>query len=226
MSRDEASIDTPLAASLDTVGRKIRELGSQAVIYGMGTTLTRMIGFMLIPVYTRFLTPADYGQLELITVTTAIMTILAAQGMTTSFFRFYPEAKEDQNTSLLVSTTYLYLIGSAVLLAGVLFLSSEALGRFLFPESALGETYVRMLAIIIPMNMIVLTPYQLFRARLQAVRTVKVSLFGFIVQILITIYLVVVVRLGVMGILIGQAASALALVTLTFLLIRRDVVWR
>lgn len=34
---------------------------SQAAVYGLGQILSRFVSFLLLPVYTQILTPADYG---------------------------------------------------------------------------------------------------------------------------------------------------------------------
>jgi O-antigen/teichoic acid export membrane protein len=195
-------------------------------VYGIGRSLTRAIGFILIPVYTRFLTPVDYGYLELIGVAERILTIIVAQGMGTSFFRFYADAKNKDGLPTLVSTTQLYLSLSGLLTAAILFLGSGPFARFLFQDAPQGPIYIRLLGLNIALALILMTPYQVFRAQLQAGRTVRISLLGFLIQVLLTIYLVTVLRLGVLGVLTGQVVSALVLAVFTLWLIRGQLCWR
>ena len=38
-----------------------RTLGRQTAIYSFGVMLGRAVSFLMLPVYTRYLTPSDYG---------------------------------------------------------------------------------------------------------------------------------------------------------------------
>src|SRR5437773_8325972 len=45
-----------------TIGSLLRD----SLVYALGVLLSRLVGFIMIPVYTRVLTPADYAVLETI----------------------------------------------------------------------------------------------------------------------------------------------------------------
>ena len=69
--------------------RKIATLGKHAAIYGTGSVGTRVLGFLLIPVYTRFMSPADYGVLALCTTTVGVLKLLSLAGFPSALFRSY-----------------------------------------------------------------------------------------------------------------------------------------
>ena len=48
--------------------------------YAVSNFLSRIVSFVMIPVYTRFLSPYDYGVLELITVTINVLSIVLTGG--------------------------------------------------------------------------------------------------------------------------------------------------
>ena len=43
---------------------QLRRLGTHSAIYGIGGLVSRVIAVLLLPLYTRYLTPADYGEIE------------------------------------------------------------------------------------------------------------------------------------------------------------------
>jgi O-antigen/teichoic acid export membrane protein len=43
------------------VGHHLERLGRQSTVYGAGGLLVRGIGVLLLPLYTAYLSPADYG---------------------------------------------------------------------------------------------------------------------------------------------------------------------
>ncbi|RME28056.1 MAG: lipopolysaccharide biosynthesis protein, partial [Candidatus Zixiibacteriota bacterium] len=63
----------------------------QSSVYMAGQLLSRLISFIMLPIYTRFLTPADYGILELLSMTVDIVAMLAGAGISAALLRFYSE---------------------------------------------------------------------------------------------------------------------------------------
>jgi O-antigen/teichoic acid export membrane protein len=45
---------------------RIKELFTNLVIYGAGEVAIQVVSLVLLPIYTRYLTPADYGVLALL----------------------------------------------------------------------------------------------------------------------------------------------------------------
>ena len=50
----------------ETVAKEVRTAARHSLVYGFGALATKAIGFLMLPVYTRYLTPADYGILEIL----------------------------------------------------------------------------------------------------------------------------------------------------------------
>ena len=53
-----------------------RRLGRETLLYGLGFFLSRAVSFVMLPVYTRYLSTADYGVLQLLDMTTEVAAIL------------------------------------------------------------------------------------------------------------------------------------------------------
>lgn len=70
---------------------RLRQLFSDAVVYGFGSMCAKGIGFFLLPIYTRIFPPADYGAIEMLTVLTAFLSAVLGMGMDSAqsmyFFR-------------------------------------------------------------------------------------------------------------------------------------------
>ena len=58
---NERRADSTVSSS---VAKEGKILAKHSAVYGLGTILNRVVGFIMITIYTRFLTPADYGILE------------------------------------------------------------------------------------------------------------------------------------------------------------------
>ena len=83
----------------------VRRVFSQLVVYGSGEILLFGISFLLVPIYTRVLTPAEYGILGLLLVLRAFLRPLNQLGLDESFLRFYYDCGDDAARRTLTGTT-------------------------------------------------------------------------------------------------------------------------
>ena len=70
---------------------KLRQLARSSLIYGLGNYGVKLVGFLLIPVYTRYLTPTDYGVMSLVSTFGQGLFIFLNLGQSSALFRFYYE---------------------------------------------------------------------------------------------------------------------------------------
>src|SRR3982751_5274925 len=100
---------------------RIKELLRHSAVYGLGSIVARIVGVLLLPLYTRYLSPTDYGLIETLVALSAVLTALVAQGMKSAFFRFYFDSAERERRLLVVRTAFWYVMVAAtlVLVAGI-----------------------------------------------------------------------------------------------------------
>src|SRR2546425_562570 len=56
---------------------RLARIGKHVFIYGSGVLLGKAVAFVMLPIYTRYLTPADYGILQLTDLTIEVISIVA-----------------------------------------------------------------------------------------------------------------------------------------------------
>ena len=71
----------------------IKALGKQSLIYGIGTILTRLVTFLLLPVYTNVFAPEQYGIVSLAYAFTGFVIVFYRYGMDTALLKFYIDAE-------------------------------------------------------------------------------------------------------------------------------------
>ena len=59
----------------------IKNLSIDTLIYGFGNVFTRLITFLLLPLYTNILTPSEYGIITIIYVFMGFMNIIYHYGL-------------------------------------------------------------------------------------------------------------------------------------------------
>ena len=189
---------------------KAREIFSTTLIYSLGTLLTQFISFLLLPLYTRYLTPSDYGALSLIMVGQSLIVLSTELGVVSGLFRFYHQYDTEEERSKLLGTVLHLLIGSGAALAiGVHWFAPEiASAAFPFED---GEDLLRIACttgVLLPLVSLYLRTHQLAR---KPWRFVATSVAQFLINVCTTVVLVVVLDMGVKGVLVGQFTAAAAL---------------
>ncbi len=97
--------------------------------YTIGNILPQAVSFFLLPIYTRYLTPADYGIVSSLQVLTSILTILFTLAIDRSVYRMYFDHKTeaDKKDYLGTITIALILVSTIVLL--IIFVFRSAVGQ-------------------------------------------------------------------------------------------------
>ena len=73
---------------------QLKRLAKHSAIYGIGGLVSRILAVLLLPLYTHYLTRADYGRVETLTAASAVLVIVLRLGISSAFFRFYFDSKE------------------------------------------------------------------------------------------------------------------------------------
>src|ERR1035438_2788674 len=70
------------------------------IIYGVAILLGKLANVFLLPVYTRYLTTTDYGVMELLDLTCAVVVCLLGIPLTNSMLRYYSDASTSSDRSI------------------------------------------------------------------------------------------------------------------------------
>lgn len=93
---------------------RLAKLLSDSIIFAIGNIGTKVIMFIMIPIYTFFLTPANYGVLDIAITTVTLLTPIATLSVFDAVFRF---SLDKQDTKLIISNgSLISLIGTLVTL--------------------------------------------------------------------------------------------------------------
>ena len=102
---------------------KYKKLASNTVILGIGTFGSKLLVFLLMPLYTAWLTTAEYGAAEMISGIANFLIPIACVGISTGIFRFAAEREADQRRVFSSSIALLgFGLGGFLILSPLLFL--------------------------------------------------------------------------------------------------------
>ena len=187
---------------------RLKELLRHSAVYGLGSIVARVLGVLLLPLYTRYLTPGDFGLIETLVALSAVLTALVAQGMKSAFFRFYFDSTELERRLLVVRTAFWYVLAAstAVLIAGVVL--AQPISWLLFgTRSHDGLVVAAFVGLWAALNYEQMT--SLFRVEQRSSAYVVATLVNVAITIAATVLLVVVFDKGPLGVLVGNFTGTL-----------------
>jgi O-antigen/teichoic acid export membrane protein len=183
----------------------LRRLATTGAAYTAASVLSKLIAVALLPIYTQYLSPSDYGAAEVMVVAVIAASIVIRFGVIEALLRFYYIADEDPDevvrtgfASLLWTTT----LGAAIALAFAEPISEALLDR---PDAELARIAIGGLWVITIYEYLVALLRVDERARAYFVFTMANTL----VAIPVTVWLVVVEDMGADGLLLGSFGSAI-----------------
>jgi O-antigen/teichoic acid export membrane protein len=108
------------------LGHELKRLGRHSAIYGLGGLVSRILATILLPLYTHYLPPGSFGRVEVVTAATTVGAIVLQMGISSAFFRFYFDAKEDAARLTVIRTSFWFTmaVSSIGLVLGLLFAGS------------------------------------------------------------------------------------------------------
>jgi len=174
--------------------------------YSIANFLNRMVSFVMIPIYTRYLSPADYGILELITITLNILSIVLAAGITEAVSRFYFDYKETKDRNKVISVGLISFI-----LLGVASFTFLAPSSSFMSETILGSSEYSSFFLIaigyMSIGFVLQVIFAYFRVTRQSISLTLSNLAGLVVSLSLNILFVVILQIGVKGILLATLIS-------------------
>ena len=190
-----------------SVARGERSFLSHAATYAIGNIARRLVGFVMLPIYTRYLTPADYGVIGLLTFAMALFEPIFGARLGRAIPKFYLE-KSDSRSRAAVIWGALTLTGGVSLITtiGVVF-ARRAGSEILFGDSkyslALGLFAINLLT-----QPIEQTGMAYIRLQGRSRLFLGFSLVKLFVQLGMNLLLVVYWREGVLGVVNSGIASS------------------
>ena len=181
----------------------------QTAIYSVGTSLRRFAAFLLIPLYTRYLSPSEYGTLALILIVVAVLSIFLNLGMSSALFKHFFEANDRKERTAIVSTAFFFLLISTIVLVLGAIASANPIAKLAFRSS--DYAFLLIIAFLTALvDALANIPLAVLRAYQKAIQYTAFSLFRFLGSILFILYFVLVKEEGVLGVLKGGLLASVA----------------
>lgn len=198
---------------------RIRDLASDTVIYGLSGVISRFIGLFLVPIFTRIFSPADYGVLNLVSTTLAIVGMLAVLGLDAAADRWYWDTDDHSARKTAISTWFWTQLGLSALFCSILICSSKYLA-ILVIGSADAQIYFQIASTALLFNVGTTVATSWFRMQRLPCYAVGYALTTSLTNIGLSVLLVVVLKKGLTGAFMAQLISATLMTAVAVFLLK------
>ena len=181
----------------------LRHIAKHSAIYASADILAKVVGFALLPLYTRKFSAAEYGILALILLFNTVPGRFITQGIphwalkvVTLDYRDDPHRRR-----VAISTAYYYMMLSAAVVNGLLLLCLPLVARWVLKSSEYNHLLVCAFGISLFQTARVIPLYVLLRANFRSVLYSTLSLCEFVGTVCLNIWFVVFLDSGIAGII-------------------------
>ncbi len=189
---------------------ELKKLAQHSAIYGVADVVPYLVNFGLMPVFTTYLSPANYGALGILLLFGVLTKIFFRSGLDSGFFRIYYEQKTDHDKKLLATTLFVTAFAISAILFTLCVVFSGPLSRWLLGDElsqSLIATWVVLVATDTLLNTFAFVPMNLFRMQERPKAFTRVTLFRSFLNIGLKVAFIV-SGWGVAGVLWADVASS------------------
>jgi len=202
--------------------RETRKFVKESVIYGVGEVFTKALAFLLIPLYTRYLTKSDFGIYNLVITIWPVLVIFYGKGLASYLIRGYFELTTEKQKKDFFGTILLLTILISLLLSGIIHLFGDYIFNPLFKEVSY-KPFLQFAVAIAFFKLFINNLLSIYRAQRKPVTVVILSFVMFVITVSVIVWQVVILKKELWGVLWGQFIS-LALVSLIFFIyVQKDI---
>jgi len=188
------------------MAEEIKRLVKTSGIYLLGNVANRLGAFLLLPLYTHRLSVEQYGILELLYSTMAMISVFISLGLSHATLRFYFEFQEKSDRDAVITTNFALTLTLSLTTMFVLFFWRDSLANLVLNDHRLGTVLtICFVIIILEMTAEILLAY--LRAREFAFLFVALAVLQLVVQVSGSLFFLIVRGEGVAGVLKANLIS-------------------
>ncbi|MFC1887845.1 oligosaccharide flippase family protein [Candidatus Cloacimonadota bacterium] len=168
----------------------LKKAFSNSFIYSIGRLSTKIVGLVLIPIYTEKLTTVDYGMLGILEITSELLIALFSLTLYSAFVRLYWEQEFiDKQKEM-----YFTYMMSLLVLGILMYLGFQPFVAY-FSKALLGASnnlsLIQLMLISTALRIIVRSPSTLMRSQEKPVLFTITNISRLVVTLVLTVYFII-----------------------------------
>ena len=156
----------------------LKKLAGQTAVYGVSSVLGRILGYLLVWLYTRVFLPGEYGTVSVFYAYAAFLMVILTYGMETAFFRFN---ESEKNKEKVFSTGMISLMVSSGIFLFLTSVFARPIAAWI--DYATHPEYVLWFAWMLALDALSKIPFARLRAQNKALRFAAINMANITVNI-------------------------------------------
>ena len=182
---------------------KLKDTAKHTFIYSIGNLSTKIIGLLLLPLYTAKLSLLNYGRFTILETTSMFLTMVLGLRIVSSMMRWSAETEDEDEQGKILFNSYVILLVTAILITIIFSPLKSWLSQVFFSSAEYSQFFTVIFAII-GLEMINQVPMNLFRFQGKPIVYSAVFAIKLVIVLLLNIYFLVYAEIGVIGIFYSQ----------------------
>ena len=180
-----------------------KEFAKNTIILFIGKFATQLSSFLLIPLFTHFLQPDDYGWVDLLQTYISLLVPVLTIRMDSAVFRFLIDTRKDEKKSNVIITNSIIII---TVIAIITIICGIILGKII------NLKYINYIIINIVIMMFSNVLLQILRGLGKNKQYSSTSIITGVLNLFINSFLIIILKFGANSILIASSISNLCII--------------
>ncbi len=201
---------------------KLKDTVKQTAIYSIGNISSKLVGFILIPIYTKQMSVEEFGVLSILEISSQILIAFLGLSMHQGLTRWYWDIKDKEKQNSIFFTILLFVLVFSSAFVILFIIIKKQLAILIF-ESADYQNLIVLLLISAGLQLVSQLITSLMRLQSKAVMFSVTSLVRLIIALFFTIFFIINLKRGVHGIYEAQIISYIIFVIITIRYILQNI---
>jgi len=204
--------------------KELRKLVKHSGIYTFGNFTSKILGIVLIPLYTKVIEVNIFGIYSILEVTLQFMVGILHLGLPLALLRWLNLEENKGRSGTILFSVFISTLFISISLFIVMFGLKSTVSELLFGSTQYTDALL-LISLIAGINLLNNIGLTYLRSEEKSVLFISISIIRFLIQLIITIYLVAFLKAGIIGIFGGQLSGSIVCSILLFpMLIKRFTV--
>jgi O-antigen/teichoic acid export membrane protein len=190
----------------NSLSSDLKSVGVKSIIYGLGSILLRGINLLVLPLYTHYLTPEDYGIVAISASLTALLSLIMPVSLYSAILPFFFKMESKSNVRRMMGTIWLGMIGGGLLIGVAFEIFGVRIFDIIFPQLVFNP-YGQISIWTAFFAIFSFLPLNLLQAEEKPQQYVYWTSSALLLTVALTVIFVVVLEQGAYGYLLGTLVA-------------------
>lgn len=204
---------------------KLLRLLNHSIVYGVSQMATKVISFLLLPAYTYWMNPQEYGAVTLYYSFIASAMILYSLGTDVSLLKYYTPEKLPERRKSLFSTVFILAAINSTFLTVIFWIFRTPLSSLVL-ESNSSSAILTLCFAVIWFDTMLSLPFIILRAENKSLQYGIFRVASAVINLVMNIWLVGFLKMGLKGVLVANIISSSCILIVLLLFLSTKINWK